>query len=155
MYTITRLRSLRPPQSMYCRASGEMSDAAVGVHPDCCAYSLHKHLAWPLQFCFLRQWFYEQVILSLSLWLWLYMSKHESAALPYCNFEVRICMTPSQMYSRVYCGCKMNWTRLIMYRDSCMVSGCLITKVNLITTVSSAWLQQGNHSYQWNNQFVL
>ena len=31
-----------------------MSDAAVGVHPDCCAYSRHKHLAWPLQFCFLR-----------------------------------------------------------------------------------------------------
>ena len=47
--------------SMYCHASSEMSDAAVAVRPNCCSaqhskvtHSLHKHLAWPLQFCFLR-----------------------------------------------------------------------------------------------------
>ena len=48
--------------SMYCyRASSEMSDAAVAVRPNCSSaqhskvtHSLHKHLAWPLQFCFLR-----------------------------------------------------------------------------------------------------
>lgn len=40
---------------MYCRASAETSDAAVGVCPDCCGYSLHRHLAWPLQFCFQHQ----------------------------------------------------------------------------------------------------
>jgi len=37
-YPIARLRSLRPPRSVYCHASGEMSNAAVGVRPDCCAY---------------------------------------------------------------------------------------------------------------------
>ena len=47
--------------SMYCRASSEMSDAAVAVRPNCSSaqhstvtHSLHKHLAWPLQFCFLH-----------------------------------------------------------------------------------------------------
>ena len=45
---------------MYCHASGEMSDAAVAIHPNCLSaqhsgvtHSLYNHLAWPLQFCFL------------------------------------------------------------------------------------------------------
>jgi len=39
------------------------SDAAVAVRPNCSSaqhskvtHSLLKHLAWPLQFCFLRRW---------------------------------------------------------------------------------------------------
>ena len=54
MYAIARSWSLRPPWSTYYCASGKMSDTAVGIRSDCWAYSLHKHLAWPLQFCFLR-----------------------------------------------------------------------------------------------------
>ena len=49
------------PWSVYCRASSEMSDRAVAVHPNTqhskVTHSLHKHLAWPLQFCFLRLWY--------------------------------------------------------------------------------------------------
>ena len=48
---------------VYCRASSEMSDAEVAVCPNCLSaqpskvtHLLHKHLAWPLQFCFLRLW---------------------------------------------------------------------------------------------------
>ena len=45
---------------VYCRASGEMSNAEVAIRPNClCAqhskvtHLLHKHLAWPLQFILL------------------------------------------------------------------------------------------------------
>ena len=48
---------------VYCRASSEMSDAEVAICPNCLSaqpskvtHLLHKHLAWPLQFCFLRLW---------------------------------------------------------------------------------------------------
>ena len=57
-----RTIAIGTPWSVYCRASSEMSDAAVAVHPNCSStqhskvtHSLHKHLAWPLQFCFLRR----------------------------------------------------------------------------------------------------
>ena len=41
-------------------------------------------------------------------------------------------MTPSQMFSGllVYCGCKMNWMRLITYRGS-LFSGCLMQLVSI------------------------
>ena len=64
-YAIKRsqLRLLRSPWSVYCRGSGELSDTAVAVRSDCpsaqhsqVTCSLHKHLAWPLQFCFLGSW---------------------------------------------------------------------------------------------------
>ena len=60
-YAITRVIMIGTPWSVYCRASSEMSDAVVAVCPNCSSaqhskvtYSLHKHLAWPLQCCFLR-----------------------------------------------------------------------------------------------------
>ena len=52
---------------------------------------------------------------------------------PYCNFEVCICMTPSQMFSglSVYCGCKVNWIRLIVNQGFWLPYAIYITKFNL------------------------
>ena len=59
---ITCTIAIGTPWSVYCCASSEMSDAAVAVRPNCTSvqhskviHPLHKHLAWPLQFCFLRR----------------------------------------------------------------------------------------------------
>ena len=54
---IVHTTAIGTPWSMYCCASSEMNDAAVAIRPNCSSahhskvtHSLHKHLAWPLQF---------------------------------------------------------------------------------------------------------
>ena len=69
-YAITHVIAIST-SCVYCRASSEMCDAAVAVLPNCSStqhskitHSLHKHLTWPLQFCFLCLW------LQLHAYFW-------------------------------------------------------------------------------------
>ena len=69
------------------------------------------------------------------------MSMHESSL--YWNFEVYICMTPSQMFSglSMYCSCKMYWIRLIMYQ------GSWFSVVNSVVKTTNLFLQCMNPKF--------
>ena len=86
--------------SVYCRASRELSDAMVAVRPNCSStqhstviHSIHKHLAWPLQFCFLRLCMMTLYMpwTSHCTWyisVWLYHCEHCEPCLEFCGMTV-------------------------------------------------------------------
>ena len=98
-YAIACAIGIATPWSVYCRASSDMSDAAVAVHPNCSSaqhskvtHSLHKHLAWPLQFCFVRLcYLIEQLIIhSLIFYSFAWFGSCNSEAAQGKDMEISI-----------------------------------------------------------------
>jgi len=84
----SRSRSLRSPWSVYCGASGEMSDAAVAVRPDCPRAqhsNIHFTITWPDHSNFAS---YTLVLLYFSV-----AFSHSYSLFNYC-------CTPGQSYSQ-------------------------------------------------------